>query len=306
MRRQPRETRAGFDRGRTAVTGAVRSVVVTGASTGIGHACAVALAGRGYRVFAGVRRADDAERLRAIAPDAIIPLTLDVTDDAAVAEAARQVGAQLGCTTLAGLVNNAGIAIGGPLLHQPLDVFRRQVEVNLIGAVRVTQAFLRLLGADRTRQGPPGRIVNMSSVAGRLGLPFMGGYVASKHALEGVSDSLRRELAPYRIAVVVIEPGSTATPIWDKAEVEDYSVYEGTEYEPVLDRFKDYMLREGRKGYPPSRVADAVLRALTAKRPPHRIAVIPGRFANWTLPRALPSRVLDGLIARQLGLRPKP
>lgn len=287
------------------MTGETGAVVVTGASTGIGHACTVALVARGYRVFAGVRREQDAARLRAEAPESIFPLTLDVTDDEAVAQAARQVDARLAGATLAGLVNNAGIAIGGPLMHQPLDVFRRQVEVNLIGTLRVTQAFLPLLGADRARRGSPGRIVNMSSVAGRLGLPFMGGYVASKHALEGMSDSLRRELMPYRIAVVVVEPGSTATPIWDKAEAEDYSAYDGTDCAPALDRFKTYILREGRNGYPPSRVADAVLRALTARRPPHRIAVMPGRFANWTLPRALPSRVLDGLIARQLGLRPK-
>lgn len=280
-----------------------RGVVVTGASSGIGAATAARLAAHGFRVFAGVRRAADAERLRAAAPDAIVPLALDVTDEAEVAAAAAGVAAALDGAGLAGLVNNAGIALAGPLLHQPVETFRRQVDVNLIGTMRVTQAFLPLLGADRARRGPPGRIVNISSIAGRIGFPFMAGYVASKHALEGLSDSLRRELIPYGIGVVVVEPGSTATPIWDKAEAEDYSAYDATEYKAVLDGFKAYMLREGRKGYPPGRVAEAIHRALVARRPPHRVAVMPGRLVNWTLPRALPSRVLDGLVARQLGLR---
>lgn len=280
----------------------LRSVVVTGASTGIGHATARVLVQSGFYVFAGVRREADAQRLRREHPDRMRPLLLDVTDEAAVADAVNRVSADLGGRTLAGLVNNAGIALGAPLMHQPIEAFRRQVEVNLIGPALVTQAFLPLLGASRDRRGEPGRIVNVSSVAGRIGFPFMSGYVASKHGLEGLSDSLRRELLPYGIKVVVVEPGSTATPIWDKAEREDYSVYLATEYKSALERFRDYMLTEGRKGYPPERVGKSILRALTARRPPHRIAIMPGRFVNWTIPRALPSSVLDWLIARQVGL----
>jgi NAD(P)-dependent dehydrogenase (short-subunit alcohol dehydrogenase family) len=288
------------------VTGEARAVVVTGAATGIGAACTALLARRGFRVFAGVRKTGDGERLQRVVPGAIEPVMLDITDMDEVSAAVARIGERLGAATLAGLVNNAGVALAGPLSHQPVDTFRRQIDVNVIGTMQVTQAFLPLLGTDRARRGPPGRIVNISSVAGRLGLPFMGGYVASKHALEGMSDSLRRELMPYRIGVVVVEPGSTATPIWDKAEAQDYSAYDETDYKPVLDGFKTYMLREGRNGYPPGRVAEVVHRALTDRRPAHRIAVMPGRFANWTVPRALPSRVLDWLIARQLGLHPKP
>ncbi|MCB1543293.1 MAG: SDR family NAD(P)-dependent oxidoreductase, partial [Rhodoblastus sp.] len=174
-----------------------RSVVVTGASTGIGYAIAQLLAREGFHVFAGVRRMDDADRLVEEIGDEVTPLVFDVTDPQGVADAARDVGERLGDTTLAGLVNNAGIATAGPLLHQPIEEFRRQIEVNLIAQVAVIQAFAPLLGADRARKGEPGRIVNMSSVAGRIAAPFLGAYAASKHALEAVSDSLRRELLLY-------------------------------------------------------------------------------------------------------------
>lgn len=279
-----------------------RSVVVTGASTGIGYATAQLLAREGFHVFAGVRRMDDADRLAEEIGDELTPLVFDVTDPEGVAEAAKDVGQRLGATTLAGLVNNAGIATAGPLLHQPIEEFRRQIEINLVAQVTVVQAFAPLLGADRARSGPPGRIVNMSSVAGRLAAPFLGAYAASKHGLEAVSDSLRRELMLYGIDVVVIEPGSVATPIWDKAEAMDLSPYMQTDYRDAVTGLLRRALKEGRAGFPPERIAASVLRAMVAPKPPTRIPVVPGRFKNWIVPRILPDRLLDRLIANVMRL----
>jgi NAD(P)-dependent dehydrogenase (short-subunit alcohol dehydrogenase family) len=199
-------------------------------------------------------------------------------------------------------VNNAGIAIGGPLALQPLDEVRRQLEVNLLGALATTQAFLPLLGMDRSRDGVPGRIVNISSVAGRIGAPFLGAYVASKHALEGMSESLRRELMLFGIDVIIVAPGHVATPIWDKAESTSPAPYERSEYAEPLRRFSDYFIGEGRRGYPPERVAELVWTALTTRRPRVRYAVVPRPLQNWTLPRLLPRRLLDRMIAARTTL----
>ena len=279
-----------------------RSVVVTGASTGIGYAIAQMLAREGFHVFAGVRRSQDADRLIEEIGDELTPLVFDIADPEGLAEAARDVGERLGRTTLAGLVNNAGIATAGPLLHQPIEEFRRQLEINVVAQVAVVQAFAPLLGADRTRTGDPGRIINMSSVAGRIAAPFLGAYAASKHALEAVSDSLRRELMLYGVDVIVIEPGSVATPIWDKAESADYTPYFRTDYKDSVSRLRAHALKEGRAGFPPERVAASVLRALVAPKPPTRIPVVPGRLKNWLLPRLLPDRALDALIGKIFGL----
>jgi NAD(P)-dependent dehydrogenase (short-subunit alcohol dehydrogenase family) len=176
-----------------------KSVVVTGASTGIGWGIAKVLVAQGFQVYGSVRRPDDGLRLQREFGSGFTPLLMDVTDELAVRSAAATVAEQLGRTTLTGLINNAGIAVAGPLLHLPLTEYRRQLEVNLIGPLLVTQAFAGLLGTDRDRPGPPGRIINISSVAGKLGVPFLGAYVASKHGLEGMSESLRRELLLYGI-----------------------------------------------------------------------------------------------------------
>jgi NAD(P)-dependent dehydrogenase (short-subunit alcohol dehydrogenase family) len=280
-----------------------RSVVITGASSGIGLGTARVLVGKGAHVFGSVRRAADGERLREEFGERLTPLSFDVVDAGAVRAAAAEVRERLGGRTLWGLVNNAGIAIGGPLLHQPLEEVREQLEVNVLGALAVTQAFAPLLGADRTLRGGPGRIVNVSSIAGKVGGPFLGAYVASKHALEGLSESLRRELLIYDIDVIVVAPGSVATPIWDKAEAADASPYAATDYAETLTRFRDRFIARGRRGFPPERVGEVIWRALSARRPRLRYAVVPGRLLNWTLPRLLPGRVVDRLIASGLGMR---
>lgn len=277
------------------------SVVVTGASTGIGWGITKVLAAKGFKVYGSVRKQADADRLKAEFGSRVTPLLMDVTDQVAVQKAAAVVSSDLDGSTLAGLVNNAGIAVGGPLIYLPLADFRRQLEVNLIAPLQVIQAFAPLLGADRTRTGKPGRIINISSVGGKVGPPFLGAYAASKHGLEGLSESLRRELLLFGIDVIVVGPGSVVTSIWDKAEVEDLSHYKDTEYAPILERFRKYFIDEGRKGLAPERVGQTVLHALTARKPRVRYAVVPQRFRNWSLPMLLPKRMVDRLIGKQLG-----
>jgi NAD(P)-dependent dehydrogenase (short-subunit alcohol dehydrogenase family) len=279
-----------------------KSVVVTGASTGIGWGISKVLLARNFQVYGTVRKPVDAARLQTEFGSDFFPLLLDVTDESAVRSAAEQVKEGLGQATLAGLVNNAGIAVAGPLLHLPVAEYRHQLEVNLVAPLLVTQVFAPLLGTDRTRQGQPGRIVNISSVAGKVGLPFLGAYAASKHGLEGMSESLRRELLMYGIEVIVIGPGSVVTPIWDKAESADTAAYQETEYAPILEHFRKYFIAEGRKGLPPEAIGQAVHIALTTARPKVRYAVVPQRLVNWTLPMLLPKRVLDKIIGKQLSL----
>ena len=276
--------------------------LVTGASTGIGRAAVKVLIGHGWRVFAGVRKPADADSLRQEFGDKVAPLLFDVTDAAAVRTAADEVRAQLGGRTLRGLVNNAGMGSGGPLMHQPVDEIRKVFEVNVLGAVTVSQAFIPLLGADAALTGGPGRIVNITSVAGKLAPPFLGDYVMSKHALEAFTDCLRRELMIYGIDVIAIGPGAVATPIWDKAAQTDESAYANTDYAAVLNKFKAYFVTQGRQGFPPERIGEAIYQALTLPKPKARYAIVPGQFLNWTVPKLLPKRVVDRLIAGRLGL----
>jgi NAD(P)-dependent dehydrogenase (short-subunit alcohol dehydrogenase family) len=252
------------------------------------------------QVFGSVRKTQDAERLSSGFGEQFVPLLFDVTDEAAVQSAAQQVRENLHGETLYGLVNNTGIAVPGPLMYQPIDEFRHQLEVNLVSVLVVTQAFLPLLGADRSLHGEPGRILNISSVSGKVGYPFVGAYATSKHGLEGFSETLRRELMLYGIDVIIIGPGSVATPIWDKAESADLSLYEHTEYVESARRAQQYMIRNGRKGLPAEKVGEIVYHALTTPRPRVRYAVVPGNFfARW-IPSLLPKRVLDRLIAKAL------
>src|SRR5215472_11203589 len=220
----------------------MQSVVITGASTGIGHACAKLLLDKGYHVFGSVRKQADADRLKTEFGANFTPLLFDITDEAAVLAAARDVRATLNGETLAGLVNNAGIAVGGPVLELSADEFRRQMNVNVIGPIIATQAFGPLLGTDRELKGPKGRVVMISSVAGKNGNPLTSAYSASKHALEGLSESLRRELMMFGIDVVIIAPGPVKTPIWSKGqEAVDINNYKNSPYRPALEKISAYM-----------------------------------------------------------------
>lgn len=281
----------------------MKSIVVTGVSTGIGWGIVKVLIQSGFRVFGSVRKTEDAERLSRELGLNFVPLIFDVTDEPAVQTTAHQVRAALNGETLFGLVNNAGIAVPAPLIHQSTDDFRHQIEVNLISVLTVTKAFVPLLGVDRSLRGEPGRIVNISSVGGRNGGPFLGAYSASKHALEGFSESLRRELMLYGVDVIIVAPGSVATPIWDKAEQADLSPYLQTDYVEAARRVQKYMVEDGRRGYPPEKVGEVVVHALTTARPRVRYSVIPGSAFRRIIQSLLPKRMVDNIIAKNLGFR---
>jgi len=281
-----------------------RDVVVTGVSTGIGHASTKVLLAKGFRVFGTVRKQADADRLKDEFGDGYVPLLVNISDTIAVHQAAQQVGAMIGNRNLAGLVNNAGIVVGGPLLHMRPNEYRRQLDINMIAPLIVIQAFAPLLGTDRKRQGPTGRIVNMSSTTAKVVIPLLGAYSSSKCGLEGMSDALRRELMLFGIDLVIIEPGTVNTAMYDKGEREDLSEFKQTEYWEAVKKFQKFIVTEARtNGLPPERLGEAVHLALTAKKPKARYAVVPQRFKNWTFPRLLPTRMLDAGLAKQLGLK---
>ncbi len=284
----------------------MKQVVITGASTGIGFATALHLCRKGYRVYATIRRPEDGARLKALCGENLLPLELDITDQAAVAAAAHDMAAQLKGQTLFGLVNNAGIAMPGPLLHLPLDDLRRQMEVNLIAQLGVTQCFAPLLGAGLPRSsGAQGRIVMMSSVSGKNAFPFIGAYAASKFALEGMSEALRRELLLFDIPVILIRPGAIATPIWDKAAEGALAAFAQTPYGPYLEKIRETMTSEGKNGLPPERVARLVEAALTHPKPRLTYTIRPSLLTGLML-AVLPKRQVDKLIAARLGLNQAP
>jgi NAD(P)-dependent dehydrogenase (short-subunit alcohol dehydrogenase family) len=281
----------------------MKSVVVTGVSTGIGHAAAKVLAEKGFHVFGSVRKEADAARLKSELGASFTALIFDVTDEAAIRAAAGEVRAALKGETLAGLVNNAGIAVSGPLIEVDPDDFRKQMDVNVTGPFLVTQAFAPLLGADKSLKGAPGRIVNISSVAGIRAMPFIGPYAASKFAVEGFSEALRRELMLFGIGVVVIGPGPVKTAIWDKAEEVDISRYSNSPYLPILEKFQKVFIGQGRDGYPAERLGRLIHKALTAPNPKIRYSAVKGRLAEKLLMNLAPKTTLDKVIANMLGLK---
>jgi NAD(P)-dependent dehydrogenase (short-subunit alcohol dehydrogenase family) len=281
----------------------VKSVVVTGVSSGIGWGTAKVLLGHGVRVFGSVRRQADADRLQAEFGELFTPLLFDVTDEAAVREAAAQVAGALGGQTLGGLVNNAGASLTAPLSEQPIADFRKQLDINLVGPMIVTQAFLPQLGTNRALRGKPGRIVNVSSIGARLTPPFLGAYVASKAGLEGLSHSLRRELTPYGVKVVIVAPGSVATPIWDKGEA-DLERWAGHPvYGAPLRTFAATIMQGGRRGHTPQQLGAAIWTALSVPNPAIRYAPGPESALTRLALRLMPGHLFDRLLTRQLGLK---
>src|ERR1700689_4263260 len=279
-----------------------KDVVVTGVATGIGWGTTKVLLSKGFRVFGSVRKQDDADRLQKEFGNGFVPLLMDITDADAVHLAAQKVGSMIGDRNLAGLVNNAGIVVSGPLLYLRPSEYRRQLDVNMVSPLVVSQAFAPLLGTDNRRQGPAGRIVNITSSGARVPIPLIGAYSASKCGLEGMSDVLRLELMLFGIDLVMIEPGFVKTTMYDKGEREDLSEFKATEYWNAVQNFQRFIVAEGRKGLSPERLGEAVHVALSTARPKARYAVVKQRFENWTLPRLLPARMLDAILAKQLGL----
>jgi NAD(P)-dependent dehydrogenase (short-subunit alcohol dehydrogenase family) len=281
----------------------MKTVVITGASSGIGRSTAEYLANRGWQVFAGVRKEKDGAALTE-ADDRIKPILLDVTNPEQVDAAVETVRAALNGQKLAGLINNAGIANMGPLAVQPLDQFKAHFDVNVFGLLRASQAFAPLLGMDESLAGKPGRIVNITSVGGRLASPFLGAYTATKHAVESMTDSLRRELVIFGIDAIAVGPGAVKTPIWDKAEDANSSnPYSNSPWAKPIETFSETMLEGGRTGLPPEMIAKTIEKALTARKPKARYAPVPNKLTNFTLPMLLPKRMVDGFFWKRFGMQ---
>jgi NAD(P)-dependent dehydrogenase (short-subunit alcohol dehydrogenase family) len=281
----------------------MKYVVVTGASSGIGRGSVKVLIQKGFHVFGSVRKQADADSLLDEFGDKVIPLIFNATDVAAVKEAADKVKSVLGDTILSGLVNNAGVAVTGPMMHIPIDEFRYQMEVNTVGPVIAIQAFLPLLGAVNPPVENPGRIINITSMAGVRAAPFFGPYSASKHALEAISGSLRQELMLYGVDVIIIGPGAVATPIWNKAEQVDNSQYDNTDYKQSYKKMNDFMSAMGPQGIPVEKVGELVHHTITTSKPKVRYAIAPNMLTDWIIPQNLPKRVLDNIIAGKIGLK---
>lgn len=281
------------------------AVVITGASTGIGETCALAIERMGYHVFAGVRRAEDGIALERKASGQLTWLLLDITDIQSIEAAACMVAAAVGEKGLAGLMNNAGVSSIGPLEFLPIVELRRLLEVNTVGQLAVTQAFLPLLRSAR------GRIINIGSISGRLALPFGGAYSVSKFALEALTDELRLELRPWGLHVALIEPGGIATPLWEKSiamadrlleclpeQAQDY-------YGAVFPTLRALAANWGLQGTEPAAVARAVIHALAARRPKTRYFVGCRAGLSARILIHLPDRVRDRLIASRLPRYPR-
>lgn len=279
----------------------MRSVLVTGASTGIGRATALRMDREGWRVFAGVRKQPDADSLREAGSERLEPLILDVTDAAQIAAAAERIGGETGEAGLDGLVNNAGIAIGGPLETLPIDDFRRQIEVNLTAHVAVTQAMLPAIRRAR------GRVVFITSIGGLMAVPMFGAYHAAKFGLEAVGDVFRQELRQWGISVSIVEPGSIATPIWERGQEEVDAIAERVGdghaelYGEAMEGFREIARKTGERGIPPEKVAREVEHALSARRPRVRYLVGLDAHGQAFAARWLPVRLVDRIVARATG-----
>jgi NAD(P)-dependent dehydrogenase (short-subunit alcohol dehydrogenase family) len=279
------------------------TVLVTGVSSGIGHAIAEDLLSRDYVVLGSVRRPQDGLPLQQAWPDTFVPLVFDVTDTQALPAIVKQVEAILGGRGLKALVNNAGVFLGGPQMHQPLSEVRMAFEVNVFGMLAVTQAFLPLLGARRDRTFPAGRIVNIGSVSGALTVPFMTTYSMTKHAVEALTQGFRRELSIYGIEVAAIEPGMIRSKMIEKRSTEKLEErYAHTDYAEWLVQFDRSLQIQEQHAPPPDRVTAAVRHAIESPRPRTRYPLDKG----WLIGRLLPDRVFDKIIFKELGLKRTP
>ena len=275
------------------------AVLVTGASTGIGAACALHLDTLGFRVFAGVRKASDSAALKAKASERLSTVFLDVTDADSIRAAKDMVVTSIGDVGLAGLVNNAGISVNAPLEFVPIDMFRKQFEVNVTGQIAVTQAFMEMIRAAN------GRIVIMGSTSGRLSIPMGGPYCASKFAMEALADSLRMELRSWGIQVALVQPGAIDTPIWEKALAAGDDLLASLPpktmelYAPLINKVKNGAQASAKGAVPAQLVADCVAHALTASKPKTRYLV--GKDARiQMLLTHLPDRWRDTLILKMI------
>ena len=277
-------------------------VVITGVSTGIGLSATEILCDSGYKVFGSVRKIKDAEELSSKYPN-FKPLIFDVRDEEAIQKSADYVKEELSDQDrLVGLVNNSGIALGGPFKYLNTDIFRKQLEVNVLGVVSVTQNFLNLLGAYKGSKHQ-GKIIMISSVSGHRSYPYMAPYTASKFALEGMSDSLRRELMMYGVDVILIEPGPVKTAIWGKSPDRDDNPFLETDYGESLKAFYDQVISKANHALPADVIGNAIKQIIENPNPKTRYVYIKDKFKEFTLPGILSDRTLDKIMAKRLKIK---
>ena len=282
-----------------------KCVLITGVSSGIGYAISKDLILRGWHVFGSVRNQEDCKRLQLELGSNFTAIQFDVTKPAEIKSAVIQVTKILNGRYLDALINNAGIAIGGPLLHITPEDLCLQMNVNVIGVMSVIQAFFPLLRKDCEKLNHNARIINISAVSGRIVYPFFGPYASSKHALEALSDALRRELSIYGIKVVVIQPGTIKTPIWEKSINIENGRFINTDYIKSLNLLQAKMQQKVANAIPMQRLSKTIHRALTSAHPRTRYALPSKRFSGWLLPRCLPDAWFDRVILARIGLRPR-
>jgi short-subunit dehydrogenase len=274
-----------------------KQILITGTSSGIGYGAAKELISRGYSVFGSVRRKEDGERVKAELGKHFIPLVLDVTDQPAIDRSVEEVRTYLGNSGLGGLINNSGVSVSGPIEHLDIEKVAYNFNVNVLGIFRVTKAFLPLLGTQRDHPSQPGRILNIGSIAGKLCAPYMAPYVGTKHALEGISHCLRRELLPYGIDVIIIGPGGVQTPIWDKGSLDEFKQ---TKYMESMVKYFTYLVQSGRKGMPLEVCSQKIADIFETSKPKVRYALVQKKFRSWTLPLLMPPRMMDRYFLKNL------
>jgi len=264
----------------------MKYILITGVSTGIGYEATKVFLKNGYSVFGSARKRTDADRLGIEFGDRFTPLIFDITDHQAIERTYNHVKNVTGDTGLAGLINNAGISVNGPIEYIDMESFRYQFEVNFFGQIAVTQTFLPLLGAMKNCPFPPGRIVNISSVSGVIPYPFMGPYSSSKFALEAFSHCLRMELLAYGIDVIIVGPGSIKTPIWDKVPEPRKEILESI-YGNAITKIKKRAMKTAETGIDTAVFANKLFRIFESEKPKYRYTIVKNKFINYTLPKML-------------------
>ena len=278
----------------------MKSIVITGTSTGIGYACSKHFIEKGYKVFGSVRNDNDANRVSNELGSNFVPLMIDVTDETAVKESVKVVENQIGDQKLSGLINNAGLGVMGTIQSLSAEQFKYQFDVNVLGVFHCCQAYLDLLGADKNRKGDPGKIINISSVSGEIGMPFMSAYNMSKFGLEGFSEGIRRELLMYGIDVVVIAPGPVKTPIWNKLmQKNEAKRYDNSDYRESVSKLMRMSENMEKAGVEASVIAERAFSVIENIKNKTRYRIDPTRMQNIML-QLFPKRVADRMIAKRM------
>ena len=276
-----------------------KSILITGVSSGIGHGTLSYFVKKGFHVYGSVRNSKDANKLKKIFRENFTPLIFDVTKEAQVKKAASIVKKDLKNSNLLALVNNAGVAISGPILLQKVKDFEKQININLNGAFRVLKFFAPLCGAEKNNNSKKGVIFNISSISGKIGMPGVGAYTASKFGLEGLSHSLRRELIRYGVDVVIIGPGPIKSEIFDKIDKKFLETLKKSDYAKVAKNIPKRMKNAKKIAFPPEEVGKLIFNALHDPNRKTRYTITPNKLMYWTLPMLITDRMLDKMVAKR-------